>query len=81
MIADLLILKLDEDLDVGFAAEEFYVEGVLAAEYFVAFVLEGRDYHWGLRAAAHSVLFGLAVGALCWLTIAVTAILGVRKYL
>jgi hypothetical protein len=81
LIADLLILELDEDLDVGFAAEEFYVEGVLATGYFVAFVLEGRDYHGGLRAAAHSVLFGLAVGALCWLAIAVTAILGVGKYL
>ena len=79
MIADLLILKLDEDLDVGFAAEEFYVEGVLATRYSVAFVLEGRDYHGGLRAAAHSVLFGLAVGSLCWLAIAVGAVLRANK--
>lgn len=73
------ILELDEDLDVGFAAVEFYIEGVLATGYFVAFVLEGRDYYGGLRATAHFELFGLAVGSLCWLAIAVAAILGTNE--
>jgi hypothetical protein len=75
----MLILELDEDLDVGLAAEEFYVEGVFAAGYFVAFVLEAWDYHGGLRAAAHFELFGLAVGSLCWLAHAVGAVLGANK--
>lgn len=79
MIAGILILELDEDLDVGLAAVEFYVEGVVAAGYYVAFVLESWDYHWGLRTTAHSVLFGLAVGPNCWLAIAVGAVLGANE--
>jgi hypothetical protein len=77
----MLILELDEDLDVGLAAVEFYVDGVVAARYYVAFVLEGWDYHGGLRAAAYFELLGLAVCALCWLAYAVGAVLGGKEYL
>ena len=80
MVAGVLVLELDEDLDVGLAAQEFYVYGVVAVGNQEAFVLVGGDHHRGLRTAVDFSLFGLAVGSFGWLAHAVRAELGTRQY-